>query len=378
MYQAAKGSFTMDCRAAHTGLRAAAALACALLAALALSGCEKRSAAAAKRAAPVRTEIVRPRDRQSDLTLTGEVRARYRADLAFRVTGRVIARLVDVGSHVNAGEVLARIDPTEQQADVDAATASVAAAESQVRVTRTTFERQQALISQGFTTRVAFDQAQEGLRSAESALESAKAQLGTARDALGYTELRAGAAGVITARNLEVGQVVQAAQPVFTLAQDGDRDAVFDVNESIFFHVPDGDRIALTLVSDRNVLAMGHVREVSPAVDSKSATVRVKLAIENPPAAMTLGSPVTGTGRFTLARQIVLPWQALMALGSRPAVWIVDPATSTVALRPITIDSHERDVVIVKDGLAAGDRVVTDGGKLLSEGEEVTYGEAAQ
>lgn len=368
----------MDCRAAHTGMRAAAALACALLAAPTLSGCDKRPAMATTRAALVRTEIVQPRDRQSDLTLTGEVRARYRADLAFRVSGRVIARLVDVGSHVNVGEVLARIDPAEQQADVDAATASVAAAESQLRVARTTFERQQALISQGFTTRVAFDQAQEGLRSAESALEAAKAQLGTAKDALGYTELRAGAAGVITARNVEVGQVVQAAQLAFTLAQDGDRDAVFDVNESIFFHDPDGDRIALALVSDRTVAAMSHVREVSPAVDPKSATVRVKLAIENPPAAMTLGSAVTGTGRFTLARQIVLPWKALMASGSRPAVWVVEPATHRVTLRPITIDSHERDVVIVKDGLATGDRVVTDGGKLLSAGEEVTYGEAAQ
>ena len=73
------------------------------------------------------------------------------------------------------------------------------------------------------------------MRSAEAPLEAAKAQLGTAKDALGYTELRAGAAGVITARSLEIGQVVQAAQSVFTLAQDGDRDAVFDVYESMFF-----------------------------------------------------------------------------------------------------------------------------------------------
>ena len=106
------------------------------------------------------------------------------------------------------------------------------AAESQLRVARATFERQKTLIASGFTTRTVYDQAQEGLRTAEGALEAAKAQLGTAKDALGYTELRAEAAGVITARNLEVGQVVQAAQPVFTLAQDGERDAVFDVYES--------------------------------------------------------------------------------------------------------------------------------------------------
>ena len=68
----------------------------------------------------MRTEIVEPRDGQASLTLTGEVQARYRADLSFRVSGRVFERLVDVGAHVNAGEVLARLDPAEQQADFDA------------------------------------------------------------------------------------------------------------------------------------------------------------------------------------------------------------------------------------------------------------------
>jgi len=102
---------------------------------------------------------------------------------------------------------------------------------------------------------VAFDQAQERLRTAESKLEAAKAQLGTAKDALSYTELRAGASGLITARNLEVGQVVQAAQPVFTLAQDGERDAVFDIYESIFFGEFAGGPVSLALVSDPHVTA---------------------------------------------------------------------------------------------------------------------------
>ena len=109
--------------------------------------------------------------------------------------------------------------------------------------------------SSGFTTRVAYDQAQEQLRTAQSTLESAKAQLGTAREALGDTELHARAAGVITARSLEVGQVVQAAQSVFTLAQDGERDAVFDVPESMFFGDVEHGRVSLALVSDPDVTA---------------------------------------------------------------------------------------------------------------------------
>ena len=347
-------------------------LAIALLAAP-LGGCNNGSASSNKPVAFVRTEIVRPRDHQRSVTQTGEVQARYRADLSFRVSGRVIERFVDVGFHVEPGQVLARIDPAEQQADVDAASAAVIAAESQLRVARATFERQKTLIAKGFTTSTAFDNAQAGLRIAEGTLDSAKAQLGTAKDALGYTELRAGAAGLITARGLEIGQVVQAAQSVFTLAQDGDRDAVFDVDESIFLGDFESGQVSLTLVSDPNVTTVGQVREVSPALDPKSSTVRVKVAIQNPPAGMTLGSAVAGTVKRKPVSQIALPWTALMAIGSKPAAWIVDPATNTVSLKPVSISGYEAGTVLISGGLEPGARVVVDGGKLLSSGQRATY-----
>jgi len=343
------------------------------LVAITLAGCNDHGAAPTAHAAFVRTEIVQPRGQQASVTLTGEVQARVRADLAFRVSGRVVTRFVDVGSHVEAGEVLALLDPAEQQADVDAATAAVAAAESQLRVAKATFERQKSLMSSGFTTRPAYDKAQEGLRTAEGVLEAAKAQLGSANDALGYAALRAEAAGVITARSLEVGQVVQAAQPVFALAQDGERDAVFEIYESAFFADLDGSRVSLTLVSDPSVAASGYVREVSPAIDPKSSTIRVKVAIQDPPAAMTLGSAVAGTANAKAQRQIVLPWTALTAAGSKPAVWTVDPRSRTASLKPVTVGGYEAGDVLINAGLEPGERVVIEGGKLLSVGQPVAY-----
>jgi membrane fusion protein, multidrug efflux system len=340
-----------------------------------LSACNERSPTPVTHAKFVRTEVVPPQDRQVSVTLTGEVQARYRADLSFRVSGRVIERFVDVGFHVEPGQVLARLDPAEQQADVDAATAAVMAAETQLRVARATFARQETLIAEGFTTRVAFDNAQEGLRVAEGSLETAKAQLGKAKDALGDTELRVRAAGVMTARSVEVGQVVDAAQRAFTLAQDGERDAVFDVDESAFFGEFESGPVSLALVSDPNVTAVGQVREVSPVLDPRSSTVRVKVAIQNPPAGMTLGSAVAGTAKRKPVSQITLPWTALMAIGSKPAVWVVDPATRTASLKPVSISDYEAGAVWISGGLESGARVVVDGGKLLSSGERVTYEE---
>ena len=349
-----------------------AVFALALLAAP-LGACNDRAITTVERAAFVHTEIVQPQDGQGGFTLTGEVQAHFRADLSFRVSGRVLERLVDVGAHVNAGDVLARLDPAEQQADFDAATAAVTAAEAQLRVSQATFDRQSNLLSSGFTTRVAYDQAQEQLRTAQSTLESAKAELGRAREALGDTELPARAAGVITARSLEVGQVVQAAQSVFTLAQDGERDAVFDVPESMFLDDVEHGSVSLTLVSGSDVTAVGDVREISPAVDPKTSTVRVKVAIQNPPPTMTLGSAVAGTAGTKPTTEITVPWTALMATGSKPAVWIVEPRTRIALLKPVTVGAYEAGAVLIKEGLQAGDRVVIDGGKLLSSGQPVTF-----
>ena len=146
--------------------------------------------------------------------------------------------------------------------------------------------------------------------TAQASLDNARAQLGTARDQLSDTVLRAGVPGVITARKIETGQVVQVAQTAFSIAQDGPRDAVFNVYESIFTHEPADPAIELTLVSDPAVKAKGTVREISPTVDTSNGTVRVKVGIEHPPAAMTLGAAVIGEARFQPRKLVVVPWSA--------------------------------------------------------------------
>jgi multidrug efflux pump subunit AcrA (membrane-fusion protein) len=115
------------------------------------------------------------------------------------------------------------------------------------------------------------------------------------------------------------------------------------------------------------------VREVSPAIDAKSSTIRVKVSIQDPPAAMTLGSAIAGTVKAKAQKQVALPWSALMAAGKKPAVWIVDPATGTASLKPVTVGGYEAGEVLIKTGLEPGERVVIDGGKLLSVGQSVTY-----
>ena len=121
-----------------------------------------------------------------------------------------------------------------------AAEAAIRAAEAVLHEATSTYKRQRALLAKGFTTKREHDEAKEAYRTAKASLDAARARLGTARDQLSDTVLRAGVPGVITARNAETGQVVQVAQSVFSIAQDGPRDAVFHVYKSIFITNPAG------------------------------------------------------------------------------------------------------------------------------------------
>ena len=278
--------------------------------------------------------------------------------------------------HVVPGEILARLDPKVQEADVEGAIAGVQAAEAKLRQVTSNFERQKALLKDGFTTQRDYDQAEQEYRSAQAMLDSAKAQLATARDNLAQTVLRAPSPGIITARHMEVGQVAQPGQAVFALAQDGPRDAVINVQESVFTGGFKED-IEIALVSDPKIKARGEVREVSPALNAAGA-VRVKIAILKPPPEMVLGAAVRVSAHAKEREIAVLPWSALYSDGGKPAVWVVDPKSEAVALRRIEIEAYGNTDIVIRGGLRPGDLVVTVGTQLLRPAQQVAFAENNQ
>ncbi|WP_248309490.1 efflux RND transporter periplasmic adaptor subunit [Bosea sp. Tri-44] len=348
-----------------------------MLAVTGLAACQEQASGPENPPTAVQVEAAALADYAPAIRLTGEIRPRVESELSFRVAGRITERLVNVGDHVTAEQVLARLDPQQQRATVTATEAAVVSAEAVLRQATSSYERQKALLARGFTTQREHDQAQEAYRTAEAALVDARAQLGTARDRLSDTVLRAGVAGVITARNAETGQVIQAAQTVFSIAQDGPRDAVFNVNESIFTHELTDPAIALTLVSDPAVTATGAVREVSPTVDRLTGTVRVKVGLAQSPAAMTLGASVIGEGRMQPRKLVVVPWSALSSGNGQPAVWTVAPQTKAVLLKPITIEGYGTGKVFVREGLQPGEMVATGGAQFLRPNQVVAVAKGA-
>lgn len=349
-------------------------LACAAM--LLVSGCQKQEAVEGKQPVMVHVATAETADYAPTTSLTGVIAARTMNNLAFRVGGRVAERLVEVGQHVDKGTVLARLDPQEQQSDMRSAQADLDAANASLTQAVAAFERQKLLLAQGFTTRRDYDTAEQAAKVAQGSVEAAQSALANARENLTFTELRAGAPGVVTARAIEAGQVVQAAQTVFTVAEDGDRDAVFNVQETLVVSTVPDPAVTIALVSDPKVTASGRVREISPAVDPASGSIRVKVAIPGTPAAMPLGAAVVGTVSARAQKAIILPWQALTSQDGKPAVWVLDPASKAVTVNPVGILAYESGVIVIDKGLEAGQQVITAGGQLLSPGEVVEVAEA--
>ena len=318
----------------------------------------------------VYVQQVSTREFAPPIQLSGDIQARVETQLSFRVGGKIIERKVDVGDHIQARQVLARLDPKDLKIQVDTAQASVSAQQAQVVQTRAAFIRQQKLLPKGYTSQSEYDAAKAAQQIAQSALAAAQAQLANAREQLSYSDLQAEAPGVITARQAEVGQVVQATMPIFTLARDGARDAVFNVYESLFIEPPKDPAVQVTLLSDPTIKVNGKIREITPTVSAQSGTLQIKVQLDTLPKGMDLGSIVSVNLTPPASRSIELPWSALTKDISEPAVWIADEQ-SNVRLQRVKVGRYLTGSVIVSEGLKEGEKVVVAGGQLLHPGMKV-------
>lgn len=186
-------------------------------------------------------------------------------------------------------------------------------------------------------------------------------ELNTARNELTYTELVADSAGTVTARGAEAGEVVAAGRMIVKVARHGGRDAVFDVPSRLIHTAPIDPEVTIVLTTDPSVRATGRVREVAPQADPLTRTFAVRVGLSDPLPAMRLGSTVSGSVHLGGMPGIEIPASALMTANGRPAVWIVDPATSTVSLQNIEVERFELASVTVAQGLEPDDIVVTAG-----------------
>jgi len=323
------------------------------------AGCNKESVPTIKIEQPALTQVVGSAATDGGNTYSGEVRARYETQLGFRIGGKIIERLVDAGAKVKAGQALMRLDPGDTGLQLGSAEAQYQLAEADAK-------RYRELHSKGFVSQSALD-------AKETALKAAAAQAGLARNQSAYATLHADHAGVIAATLAEAGQVVSAGQPVLRLAQDGEREVAIAIPESQLVNLKTGAAAEIALLADNNagLQLVGRLRELAPAADPASRTYAARITLTQSSPGVALG--MTARVHFTTNRKndgLLIPLSAIFQQGKQAAVWIV-AADRTISLRPVQVAAYRDDGAVIAGGLAAGERIVSNGVHRLSAGEKI-------
>ncbi|MFY9684885.1 MAG: efflux RND transporter periplasmic adaptor subunit [Pseudolabrys sp.] len=351
----------------------------ALAAALLLAACQAETAPAPRAERPVQVQSIAYQAEDAARDFVGVVRARYETDLGFRVGGKMVARLVNVGDRVRAGDVVARLDPEDLRLQVESAQAELAAATSNLTQISADFERYETLKARGFASVADFDRKTAAKGEAESRLARAKRSLDLARNQLDYSELKAGADGVITSTLAEPGQVVALGQPVVKLAHRGEKEAVVALPENWLAKASEA-AASVTLWSGNGHHYSARLRELSPQADQATRTYAARFTIlhsdDHSDGNVALGMTATVTlkpaGDAMVAK---LPLSAVLSRGSGASVYVVN-AGGELTLRPVTVASFNEDDALITGGVSAGEKVVTLGVQKLEPGLKVRSIEA--
>ena len=301
----------------------------------------------------------------------GEVRARHEPVLSFRIAGKIAERSVDVGDRVKQGDVLARLDAADVALALESSRAQLASAEADLALADAELERHRSLYERQLVSKSLFDTRVSQQHAAQARVRQAKAQVSVSGNQAAYAQLRAPADGVIAQRLVEAGQVVQAGQPVFLLAQDGEREVVIAVPERAAAGFRPGRALAVELWSEPGVRLPATVREIAPTADPQARTFAARVAFDAGVSGGELGQSARVYALDDTGATLSVPLSAVHSVDGEPALWVVDPATSTVHLRPVLLGAYGEATVPVLSGLEPGEWVVAAGVHLQLEGQKV-------
>jgi len=351
--------------------RACAALVAASL--LLVAGCDQPGAD--PRTADLLVRLVSAAPAAPEETaFTGTVAARVQSDLGFRISGKVIERLVDTGQVVQAGTPLYRIDPTDYDHAIAAQLGNVAAAKARLIQATADEKRYGRLLPTGAVSASEYDAAKAGADSARALLDAAQAQLKVAQDESGYSTLVADADGTVVEALAEPGQVVSAGQIVARIAHVGPREGSVSLPETVR---PAIGSAAQASLYGRDARWAAHLRQLSDSADPLTRTYEARYVLDGEAARAPLGATVTILlPNARSAGSTTVPLGALSDEGQEAGVWVFDPKTSTVAFRPVRIAEIGAEMAILSQGVSVGERIVALGAHLLHDGQRVRVSDA--
>jgi RND family efflux transporter MFP subunit len=305
----------------------------------------------------------------SERSFTGIIAARVQSNLGFRVPGKVVERLVDVGQEVHAGQPLMRLDQKDLALALTAKENAVVAARAAAVQARNDEVRYRQLAADGWASRQKYEQVKAAFDTAAAQLAAAEAQANVARNETDYSLLLADADGTVVETLAEPGQVVAAGQTVVKLAHAGPREAMVNLPEAVRPTI--GSLARATVYGAGSIPSPAHLRQLADAADPATRTYEARYVLDGDASHAPLGATVTvsvATGGTAAAVEV--PLGALYDNGQSSGVWVVDPHSSSVSLSAVQVRGLAEETAIVS-GVKSGERIVALGAHLLHQGEHV-------
>ena len=318
----------------------------------------------------VKTQKVVPASVSTENIYSGTVCGRYETNMAFQVGGKILSRNVEVGNYVRNGDLLLTIDSKDILQQANQGDAQVNSALAQLKLAENNLNRYRQLFNEDAISAAVLDQYQTNYDAALANYKNAQAVARQSHNALAYTNLTANTSGVISAINVEAGQIVSAGQTVLTLVQTDELEVEINLPENKLSEIKIGDSAEISFWANSEKVT-GIVREISPMADSTARTYRVRISLPNLRAEIYLG--MTASAAFPSknlnSNYCILPLSAIYQTGTQAQVWIVTAENKT-ALKNVIVQEFENNEVLVS-GLNAGEIVITAGVHKLREGQEV-------
>lgn len=305
-------------------------------------------------------------------SFSGVVAARVQSDLGFRVSGKILERLVDAGQVVKKGQPLLRIDPVDLKLAAAAQQEAVVAARAQAKQAVEDEIRYRNLRGTGAISVSAYDQAKAAADTANAHLSAAIAQANVSFNATKYAELVADADGVVMETLVEPGQVVSMGQIVVRLAHAGAREAVVQLPETLRPAIGSGGQA--TLFGQENMAIPIRLRQLSDTTDRVTRTFEARYVLEGDMAQAPLGTTVTVTipdEHLSISGGLTVPVGALHDAGKGPGVWAISDNPVKVSWRPVAIQRLDDERAFITGDLKQHDRIVALGAHLLRDGMQV-------
>jgi RND family efflux transporter MFP subunit len=339
--------------------------------ALVLAGCND---IAAQHVAPIRPVLVAPVHYEAqarDRSFVGTVRPRIESDLGFRVGGKVLKRLVEVGALVEAGQPLGTLDEVDLKLQAEQAEAELRAARGVLAQASAAETRTKELRQKGWSTDAQWDQAKAAGDEARARLNRAERQVELTKNSLSYATLVADAPGVVTATLIEPGQVVASGQTAFRVARLAEKEVVVAVPETLLARAKTGDA-HVSIWSVPGKLYVAKLRELAPSADPMTRTYLAKFSMPGVGDEVQLGMTAMLVLSEPASERVArLPLSALFDQGAGPSVYTADAASGAVTLKPVSVKAYESNDVLISGGVEEGAKVVTLGVQKLNPAEKV-------